>query len=73
MHRMKVVLPEPDGPMTTTTSRRATVKETPLSTWRRPNFFWTSVASTTSGEAPAGRPPMVASRSCPTSAIIALR
>ena len=47
MQRMKVVLPEPDGPMITTTSRRPTVSDTPLRTCSRPNHFSTSVASTT--------------------------
>ena len=31
-HRSSVDLPEPDGPMTTTTSRRSTWKSMPLST-----------------------------------------
>ena len=54
MQRMNVVLPEPDGPMTHDHLARRTVSETPLSTWSRPNHFWTSVASTTIGLAARG-------------------
>src|SRR5262245_21008229 len=54
---MKVVLPEPDAPTTTTTSPRRTVIETPFSTSRGPKDLWTSVASTTISAAFVGRPP----------------
>src|SRR3972149_2010259 len=46
MQRRKVVLPEPLGPMRTTTSPRATSIETPRSTSSRPKRFWTSTART---------------------------
>ncbi len=61
--RMKVVLPEPDAPMTTTTSCRLTVIDTPLRTCSRPNHFSTPVASTTTSVAGSGTPPMAPSRS----------
>src|SRR3990172_11064457 len=44
MQRRKVVLPEPLGPMTTTTSPRATSMSTPRSTSSRPKRLWTSTA-----------------------------
>ncbi len=61
--RMKVVLPEPDGPMMTTTSWRLTVSEMPLSTSTRPKDLWTSTASTTLSTVAAAAPPMTSSRS----------
>src|SRR5215207_3950453 len=46
MHRRKVDLPDPDGPMTHMTSRGATSRLMPLSTSKWPNFLWTSSALT---------------------------
>src|SRR3989304_2071619 len=46
MQRRKVVLPEPLGPMMTTTSPRATSMSTPRSTSSRPKRLWTSTART---------------------------
>jgi hypothetical protein len=42
MQRNAVDLPEPDGPITQTTSPAATEKLTPLSTSMRPKVFLTS-------------------------------
>ena len=42
MQRMKVVLPEPDGPMMQTVSPFVTSSETPFSTSSRPKRLWTS-------------------------------
>ena len=42
MVRMKVDLPDPDGPNTTTTSVLRTVVEMPLSAWKLPNHLCTS-------------------------------
>ena len=39
MQRMNVVLPEPDAPIRTTTSRCFTVSETPFSTSLWPNHL----------------------------------
>ncbi len=47
MQRMKVVLPEPDGPMMQTVSPFETSSETPLSTSSLPKLLWTSVACMT--------------------------
>ena len=41
MHRHRVDLPEPDGPITTTTSPASTASETSCSTWRSPNHLST--------------------------------
>ena len=42
MVRMKVDLPEPDGPSMTTFSPLRTDVVIPLSTWKSPNHLWTS-------------------------------
>src|SRR3546814_5283084 len=42
MQRMKVDLPEPEGPMTQTTSPFISSSEMPFSTWRLPNDLCTS-------------------------------
>ena len=42
MQRMKVDFPEPEGPITTTTSRGATSTLTSRSTWKSPNHLFTS-------------------------------
>ena len=68
MQRMNVVLPEPDGPMTTTTSWRLTVTDTPLRTCSWPKYLWTSVASTTI-DSRVGAPPISLRMSSPTAAI----
>src|SRR5690606_26356353 len=44
--RHSVDLPEPDGPMTTTTSPRPTVRLMSLSTCRSPKYFCTSLTTT---------------------------
>src|ERR1700681_2577077 len=41
MQRISVLLPEPDGPITTTTSPVATARSMSASTWFVPNHFWT--------------------------------
>src|SRR5687768_15465320 len=41
MHRMKVDLPDPDGPQTTTVSCRPMTKSIPRSAWKSPNHLWT--------------------------------
>ena len=41
MQRMSVDLPDPDGPMTTTTSWRPTTRSMPRSAWKSPNHFST--------------------------------
>ena len=46
-HRRNVDFPDPDGPRTTTASRRFTVSEIPFRTWSLPNHLWTPTASTT--------------------------
>ena len=46
--RHSVDLPEPEGPITTTTSPRWTVRSMSCSTWRSPNHLLTW-SSTTSG------------------------
>ena len=43
MQRIIVDLPEPDGPMTTTTSRRATLRLIPCSAVNAPKRFTTSI------------------------------
>ncbi len=68
MHRMNVVLPEPDAPMTTTTSWRLTVTVTPLRTCSCPKYLWTSVASTTIFSRVCAPP--IASRMSPSTAVI---
>ena len=44
MERTSTLLPEPDGPMTTTFSPSATSSETPLSASTLPKFFFRSRA-----------------------------
>ena len=39
MHRISVDLPEPEGPITTTTSPRATSRLMPRSTWSLPKYL----------------------------------
>src|SRR5665213_2821029 len=46
MQRRKVVFPDPDGPISTTTSPRVTPSETPFSTSWEPNDFLISVTCT---------------------------
>ena len=46
MQRRKVLLPDPEGPIMTTTSPRSIVKSTPLRTSLRPNFLCTLSAMT---------------------------
>ncbi len=41
MQRIRVDLPEPDGPSTTITSRSFTVRSTPWRAWKSPNHFLT--------------------------------
>ena len=41
MHRIHVDLPEPDGPITTTTSCSPTSVVTPRRAWKSPNHFFT--------------------------------
>ncbi len=62
--RMKVVLPEPDGPHTTTTSCCLTVIETPLRTSLWPKNLWMSVTSTTFVTSAVGAPPIASRSSC---------
>src|SRR5690242_15729052 len=45
--RSSVDLPEPDGPMTNTSSRSATTRSTPFRTCRAPKCLWMPRASTT--------------------------
>src|SRR5262245_60870697 len=45
-HRSSVDLPEPDGPITKTSSRSATRRSTPLRTCRAPKCLWMARAST---------------------------
>src|SRR5688572_13427662 len=45
--RSSVDLPEPEGPMTNTSSRSATARPTPFRTWRAPKCLWRPRASTT--------------------------
>src|SRR5206468_4015250 len=45
-HRSRVDLPEPDGPITNTSSGSATLRSTPLRTWRAPKCLWRPRAST---------------------------
>src|SRR5436190_11263898 len=54
--RMSVLLPDPDGPMMTTTSPSATLRWIPLRTWSGPYHLWTSWNSTIGmgGERTAG-------------------
>src|SRR5262245_25444686 len=44
--RSRVDLPEPDGPITNTSSRSATRRSTPFSTCRAPKCLWSPRAST---------------------------
>ncbi|CAM5612673.1 hypothetical protein SCALM49S_09218 [Streptomyces californicus] len=46
MHRRKVDLPEPDGPMRQNTSRGATSRSMPLRMWAAPKDLWTPSAFT---------------------------
>ena len=46
-HRRNVLLPEPDGPMTHTTSCSSTLQSMPLSTSFAPNFLCRSSTSIT--------------------------
>src|SRR5665648_191035 len=46
MHRRKVLLPDPEGPMRTTTSPFCTSMETPRRTWLRPKLLRRSVTLT---------------------------
>ncbi len=45
MQRMRVDLPEPDGPMTTSFSPGATERLTSLSTWTSPKYLLRSLIS----------------------------
>src|SRR3954465_12864758 len=56
MHRRNVVLPEPDGPMTSTTSPCRTSSEMPFSTSKLPNDLRTSRASTTTWRVSSSTP-----------------
>jgi hypothetical protein len=51
MHRSRVDLPDPDGPMTHTTSPRSTWKSMPLSTSRDPKDLCSSRTSIAASEA----------------------
>ena len=53
MVRHSVDLPDPDGPMTTSTSPLSTVRSMSLSTWRSPKYLLT-LSMTTRGVASAG-------------------
>src|SRR5581483_1238477 len=57
MHRSRVVFPDPEGPMRTRTSPRATVTFTSLKTCARPNHVWTPSTSTTRFVVPTGTVP----------------
>ena len=57
-----VDLPDPDGPITTTTSRSSTVRLMSCSTWRSPNHLFTSINSTsasTTSDPPRGARPTI--------------
>jgi hypothetical protein len=41
MHRMRVLLPDPEGPITTTTSPSSTAKSTSFKTWKSPKYLLT--------------------------------
>ena len=58
MQRISVVLPDPEGPMTTTVSPRATVKSTLCSTVTGPKALVTCCMST-AGRAAAASPTLV--------------
>ena len=48
MQRQSVDLPEPDGPITTTTSPALTVRSTSLSAWTSPKHLFTLSSETRS-------------------------
>ena len=56
MERMSTLLPEPDGPMTTTFSPSATSSETPLSASTFPKFFLRSLADISGSMLPRSHP-----------------
>ena len=53
MQRIIVDLPEPDGPMTTTTSCRATLRSMSRSAWNVPKNFCTPISSSITSPVPA--------------------
>ena len=54
--RSRVDLPEPDGPITNTSSRSATSRSTPRSTCSGPKYLWMPCARTIAPTAPATYP-----------------
>src|SRR4051812_14078821 len=50
MQRSAVLLPEPERPISASTSPRSTAKETPSSTLSGPKLFWTSRSDTIGSE-----------------------
>ena len=50
MQRIKVLFPDPEGPMMTTTSPGAIARSMSANTWLVPNHFWTPENSMALGD-----------------------